>query len=137
MFDVGKFFDLFVTEPKYKLRWCVVLTTILVHLGMAIKVITWRILFNLPIVRRPFIKYMRTNKTKSKRIPEESFVNSMATYQAWLGMGRSATVDALKTTREGGPMVDVGLFHLDGTLSRLSQFMKNGRPLVINFGSCT
>jgi hypothetical protein len=135
--DLGSLAESLWAQPRYQIGWYVTAVTIMVHIGMALKVIAWRVLFNLPLVRKPFIKYMRTNKTKSKRIPEEDFVNSMATYKAWIGMSRSASVDALKTVRPGGPMKDVQLLRLDQTPCRLSDFMRNGRPLVINFGSCT
>jgi hypothetical protein len=124
-------------KHTYQIKWYVIAVTIIVHIGMALKIMIWRVLFNIPLIRRPFITFMRNSKTKSKRIPEEDFVNSMATFKSWIGLSRSACIDALKTVRPGGPMKDVDLFRLDKTPCRLSDFMKSGRPLAINFGSCT
>ncbi|CAH1243407.1 DIO1 [Branchiostoma lanceolatum] len=41
-------------------------------------------------------------------------------------------------TRVGGKAPDAPLLHMDGlTQARLVDFAKKGRPLVVNFGSCT
>ncbi|XP_078575519.1 type I iodothyronine deiodinase-like [Branchiostoma floridae x Branchiostoma japonicum] len=46
--------------------------------------------------------------------------------------------DLLCETRVGGKAPDAPLLHMDGlTQARLMDFAKKGRPLVVNFGSCT
>ncbi|ELT98982.1 hypothetical protein CAPTEDRAFT_205947 [Capitella teleta] len=111
----------------------VYIVTFLVHFGMALTVIFWRVMFNIPLVRGPFVRYLRQHGEKA--ITEEDFVSRMVTYKSWLGMSRSATVDALKTVKLHGPMVDSKLITLSNLPCRLSDFMKAGRPLVINMGS--
>lgn len=39
--------------------------------------------------------------------------------------------------RIGGPMRDATVMSLDGQAVRLSALARNGRPLVLNFGSCS
>jgi hypothetical protein len=137
MYGPGQLVEYVSGKPKYRVKWYYALVTTLIHIGMALKVVMWRILFNLPLLKEHFIKYMYTFKSKAKQLPLEDFINSMATYKSWVGMSRSATVDAMKTVYEGGPMKDVDLFRLDKTMCRLTDFMLKGRPLVVNFGSCT
>ena len=43
--------------------------------------------------------------------------------------------DFFKQVHIGGPAVDVDLLHLDGSSSRLFDFCRKNRPLVINLGS--
>jgi hypothetical protein len=61
----------------------------------------------------------------------------MTSYKAWVGLSKSAVIDALKTIHQGSPVKDEQLYHLDRTPCRLQDFMKPGRPLAVNFGSCT
>ena len=65
------------------------------------------------------------------------FVDSMTCYWLWHSLSDYDTLDLLKQVSLNGKMCDVKVAGLDGTLCKLSDFMKKGRPLVINFGSCT
>ena len=50
----------------------------------------------------------------------------------------SRMLDLLKTVTVHGKYEDAALHRLDGSPCRISTFMSGqGRPLVINFGSCT
>ena len=46
-------------------------------------------------------------------------------------------LDWFKTTRQGSRLVDVEVIQLDGTRTKLAEFHNEGRPLILNFGSCT
>ena len=49
-----------------------------------------------------------------------------------------STIVAQKTASQGGDAVNCQLVTADGATQReLFDFMKPGRPLVVNFGSCT
>ncbi|KAK7497678.1 hypothetical protein BaRGS_00011073 [Batillaria attramentaria] len=47
------------------------------------------------------------------------------------------TQNVFKAVRKGREALDVDLYTLDGASVKLFDFMKKGRPLVVNFGSCS
>ena len=123
------------SDPAF---WYAQFVTFYVHLGMGLKVILWWFLFRIPVVKTHFIRYMQQNKNnRDPLLDEDDLAKSMASYKSWVGMSRSATVDALKATQLYGPMVDSELIKLDKQRCKISDFMKKGRPLVVNLGSCT
>ena len=67
----------------------------------------------------------------------EEFVASFGSYHAWLRRYKSVKLDAFKKVWLGGPAYNASVITKDGKYCKLLDFQKEGRPLVLNFGSCT
>jgi len=69
---------------------------------------------------------------------QEWMSNWMASNRFLKSVLRTAKIQALKETVQGGPAIDVELYDLaEKSTVKLFDFMKTNRPLVLNFGSCT
>ena len=76
------------------------------------------------------------SKVVGKLTPEE-FVSSYGSYNAWKMCCKCYKLDIFKTVREGGEAYNASVVTADGKQCRLLDFEKRGRPLILNFGSCT
>lgn len=59
-------------------------------------------------------------------------------FKAFVTVAYESTIVVRTTVKQGGDAVNCQLITADGTTQcDLFDFMKPGRPLVVNFGSCT
>ncbi len=80
------------------------------------------------------------DKCKFAVSPEEFSEKFFSNFAAANQIAHARVVQNSCVVSENGPMADVPLLTLDGdgsTQIMLSSLAKPGRPLVINFGSCT
>ena len=68
----------------------------------------------------------------------EDYIHTFKSSQFFATMLYNSLLDALKTAQKGKSAPNTTVISLDGkTKVHLLDFMKQGRPLVVNFGSCT
>ena len=70
-------------------------------------------------------------------VPKEAWINTLFTYKSYCMSYRARYLDWMKIVKTNGPAVNCDVIKLDGTKAKLLDYMKAGRPLVLNFGSCT
>ena len=114
---------------------------------LAIKLILLKLFYGY-ICTLPFLQHLREKKEQEIQInsnmekarsvvPPSSWIR---TYYGWSCLKQSlhaAYIDFHKHAVLGGNALNVDLVRLDGTSCKLYDFMKTGKPLVLNFGSCT
>ena len=109
-----------------------------IYARIAVNVICLRLVWMVPylgekVARRRYV----TGKLAGSGIDHRDHMANSGTYKAWVCRCHSAAVDFHKKVTLNGKMWDVDLHRLNGDLCKLSDFLKPGRPLVVNFGSCT
>jgi len=81
---------------------------------------------------------MEENEFLKQSNNKEWMSNWMASNRFLKAMLRTAKIQAVKETVQGGPAIDVELYDLaEKSTVKLFDFMRTNRPLVLNFGSCT
>ena len=70
-------------------------------------------------------------------ISKRDWMGSLFSIRHFKQYSHSRILDLLMKVKLHGEAYDVDLHHLDGSPCKLSHFAKPGRPLVINFGSCS
>ena len=94
------------------------------------------ILVLIPSLRRKMIHYCN-----NELMPGEDFLKSSLGWKTWIVFKTIAGFSKLEIQREaiqGYDAPNARLMAVDGkTECKLLDFMKSGRPLVLNFGSCS
>ena len=115
-------------------NWRIALVTVLAFLKVGTSVLLLWIASRIPIIREKVLTKIEEKTIVAKK---EDGGKVFFSLKAWIGMARSEAVDLLKSVRLNGAMHNSYLKALDGGSCRLEDFLKAGRPLVVNFGSCT
>ena len=122
-----------LTEQLYnwfRLHW--------LYLTLAVQAITLRLILHLPVYGpRLSAEYHKRSHMNESPIKLEDWIWSLCTYNAWLQECNCYRLDLFKKVSLNSKAVNANLYLLNGDQCKLLDFMKPGRPLVINFGSCS
>ena len=113
-----------------------VMTYVIVH--VLVTTLVWVFVRIAQLLSLSFVKGIATPSRDSKL---KLFLNLYAIhgpkFSCLFSLARSIYIDTTKSACQSGKAKNVNLIKLDGTKSQLFDFMKRGRPLVVNFGSCS
>ena len=70
-------------------------------------------------------------------ISEDEWIDSMFSYSSLIQCIKCTRLDVLKKVSLGSRAYNASVSTLDGKLCKILDFQREGRPLVLNFGSCT
>ena len=91
-----------------------------------------------PVYRKFMILRTKFDQMYYSGLKQEEIIWSYATFQTYKRMTRTVIENYwYKEAEEGKKAPNPALIKLDQTRCYLLDFMKSGRPLVVNFGSCT
>ena len=80
---------------------------------------------------------VRGRSTVVDNLAAEDFISSHGSYQSWLKRCKSVKLDKFKKVWHKSKAYNASVINSDGKLMNILDFEQEGRPLVLNFGSCT
>ena len=96
------------------------------------------VLFHLPVYGPRSLSRIHRHLLLDKTpISKQEFKTSLFSFQFFKQEFRSRGLDMHMKVSLNGKMYNANLLQTDGTPCKLADFLKPGRPLVINFGSCS
>lgn len=88
--------------------------------------------------KKKLIEYMNeAAHMKETLLSVEDWQDTLFTWPMFKQECKMLYLDMYKDVHLHGPAKDVQLSRLDGTSCKLFDFARDGRPLVVNFGSCS
>ena len=109
-----------------------------IYTKLAIQAIMLRVILHIPVHGTKVANDIHiATKTHLTNIQVWDWIWTLCTYKAWERKCHSATLDYLKKAKLHSDAPNPVLYKLDRSECRLLDYMRPGRPLVLNFGSCT
>ena len=109
-----------------------------IYLTLAIQLITLRIILHIPVLGSKVanVVHVATNVHLTD-MQAWDWIWTMCTYKGWESMCQNETCNYFKKVKLHSDAPNTTLHTLDGHECQLLDYMRPGRPLVLNFGSCT
>ena len=116
-----------LSELSHAVIWPLTVIRTTVAIGLM------RIASSVPIIKEKIKRY----NEKHLLVPYENFWQSWCSWKMLRAVVKLELTELNKTARLGLPAPNCKLVSTDGKESRLLNFVRGNRPLVVNFGSCS